>query len=92
MSAQAVYTNFWNCAPRLLKNILGQLFRKMKMWGNISDFIGSSGRLQSLYSVSSFLIYEIVTRGMFLGFLLYFLVFLFSLAGFMLNSLITGCF
>lgn len=57
MAAQAVHINFWSCAPRLLKKILGQLFRKMKMWGNVSDFIGSPGRLQFMYSVSSFLIY-----------------------------------
>lgn len=57
MAAQAVHVNFWSCAPRLLKKILGQLFRKMKMWGNVSDFIGSPGRFQFMYSVSSFLIY-----------------------------------
>lgn len=62
MAAQAVYINFWSCAPRLLKKILGQLFRKMKMWGNVSDFIGSSGRFQFMYSVSSSYILDCYRR------------------------------
>lgn len=97
MSALAVYTTFSaeSCAQIAEENTCPTCVKDEAVGKHTScHWVAQAGFNCCTVYIAYYLYIRLLMTGMFLGFLLYLLVFfiLFSLAGFMLNAFITGCF